>query len=247
MSLTPVQPHFHGAYLDADGRPGPVLQIGDLAFFPKGRRFVTTEPWRVESYRGIYCLFGLEIFEKITGLSDEWSPGQLAALRDIQSPTIKRDFYRIVKEVSESGFRREDVVAITAQLILVEFARYVHHMSDLPKAPSRSALADWQMRRIQDYVNGMIDNCPSVDELARVSEISRRHLTRAFKTTTGRTITEYVTEVRMTKARSLLANTDLALKEIAHRVGFSGPGSFCSAFGKAVGMTPNQFRVLHKK
>ena len=103
------------------------------------------------------------------------------------------------------------------------------------------------MRRITNYVEGMIDHFPAIDELARICEIGRRHLTRAFKATTGRTIGEYVTEVRMTKAKSLLADTDLSQKEIAYRLGFSGPSSFCVAFGKVEGMTPKQFRSEHKR
>ena len=82
--------------------------------------------------------------------------------------------------------------------------------------------------------------------MARLCEIGPGYLARAFKATAGRTIGDYVGEVRMTKARSLLADTDLPLKEIAYRLGFAGPSSFCAAFGKAVGTTPKQFRLRHR-
>jgi AraC family transcriptional regulator len=57
----------------------------------------------------------------------------------------------------------------------------------------------------------------------------------------------YVAEVRMTKARSLLAETSLSQKEIAYRLGFAGPSSFCAALGKAAGMTPNRYRRTHRR
>jgi len=246
MSLTPLIAYSRGAYLDSDGQIGPWAQVGDVTFSPQGRRLMITAPGGMESYRAIYCLFDSDVFERNTGLSGDWSSTQLAAGLDIQSPTIKRDLYRIVKEVSEPGFHREKLVEIAAQLVLAELARYLHDVSERPGPALRSALAGWQMRRIRDYVNGMVDRSPTIDELARVCEIGRRHLTRSFKATTGQTIGDYIGEVRMTKARSLLADTDLPLKEIADRLGFSGASSFCAAFGKAVGTTPKQFRSRHR-
>ncbi|MBB6255376.1 helix-turn-helix domain-containing protein [Nitrospirillum iridis] len=48
-------------------------------------------------------------------------------------------------------------------------------------------------------------------------------------------------------AKSLLCDTDLTLKEITHRLGYTGPSSFCVAFGRAIGMTPKQYMKRHKR
>lgn len=245
MSLTPQVSYSRCCYLDADGSQGPWVQAGDIMFTPRGKRLMLVAPGGTESYRGIYCSFTSALFEQLTGFAGDWSVEQLAATLNVRAPMIKRDLYRIVKEVSESGLGREKLIEATAHVALVEFARYLNQAA-LPLPPVRASLAGWQMRRITDYVEGMIDHCPSTDELARLCEIGPRHLSRAFKATTGRTIGEYVRDVRMTKAKSLLADTDLSQKEIAYRLGFSGPSSFCAVFGKEVGMTPKQFRERHR-
>jgi len=246
MSLTPQVNYSRSCYLDAEGRQGPCVEVGDIVFPPRGMRMMVRGPGGAESYRGIYCEFAASIFEQTTGLRGDWTAGQLAATLNVQAPMIKRDMYRLASEVSESGFGREKAIEATALLLMVDLARYLRQAS-LPAQPVRAALAAWQMRRITDYVEGMVDHCPSIDQLARLCEISPRHLARAFKASTGRTIGDYVREVRMIKARSLLADTRLSLKEIAHRLGFSSPSSFCVAFGKAMGVTPKQFRITSQR
>lgn len=246
MSLTPQVGYSKCCYLGADGQPGPWVQAGDIIFTPRGTRLMLVSPGGAESYRGIYCSFASPLFEQVTGLYGDWSVEQLLATLNVRAPQIKRDLYRIVKEISESEFARDSLIESAARIVLVELARFLRQATQ-PAQPARASLAAWQLRRITDYVEGMIDHSPTVDELARLCEIGPRQLARAFKATTGRTIGDYVTEVRMTKAKSLLADTELSQKEIAYRLGFSGPSSFCVAFGKTVGMTPKQFRVSHYK
>ncbi len=246
LALTPQVAYSKSCYLDADGRQELWVQAGDITFAPQGTRRLVFAPGGTESYRGIYCSFDSSTFEQTTGIRGEWSAQQLAVTHDVRAPIIKRDLYRILKEVSEFGYGREKLIEGIAQVVMVELARYLRQAS-LPEQPVCASLADWQMRRISDYVEGMIDHCPAVDELARLCEIGPRHLARAFKASSGRTIGEYVREVRMIKAKSLLADTDLQQKEIAYRLGFSCPSSFCAVFGKAVGMTPNQYRAQHSE
>jgi AraC family transcriptional regulator len=245
MALTPEVRYSRCCLLDVTGQAGPWAPVGDIMFVPRGTRLRVVTPGGAEPYRGLYCFFSPDLFGQTTGLPDSWSAEQLTAALNVRAPQIKRDLYRILKEVSETGFGREALVAGTAQIVLVELARYLRQ-ADAPMAPTRQTLAGWQMRRITDYVEGMVDHSPAVDELARLCDIAPRHLSRAFKISTGRTIGDYVTEMRLIKAKSLLCNTDLPLKEIAHRIGFSGPSSFCVAFGKAAGLTPKQFRAGHK-
>ena len=63
-----------------------------------------------------------------------------------------------------------------------------------------------------------------------------------FKENTGKTFVEYLTEVRMDKAKELLANTDLMLYSIAEKVGYENPAYFTVAFKKNNGMNPKEYR-----
>lgn len=66
-----------------------------------------------------------------------------------------------------------------------------------------------------------------------------------FKEKTGKTFIEYLTEVRMDKAKELLSNTDLMLYTVAERVGYENPAYFATAFKKNNGMNPKEYRKTY--
>ncbi|WP_419020393.1 zinc-finger-containing protein [Eubacterium callanderi] len=66
---------------------------------------------------------------------------------------------------------------------------------------------------------------------------------RLFKRSTGITLVEYILEVRMDAARTLLTDTDLSVTEIVPRVGFGDAPYFYKVFKKTNGCTPAQYRV----
>ncbi|WEK54710.1 MAG: response regulator [Candidatus Cohnella colombiensis] len=72
--------------------------------------------------------------------------------------------------------------------------------------------------------------------------LSQNYMCALFKKETSKTINEYITEVRLEKAKQLLKNRQLKLYEIAHAIGFTDPNYFSSMFKKAVGLTPSQYR-----
>lgn len=77
--------------------------------------------------------------------------------------------------------------------------------------------------------------------------VSISHFTNTFKEHTGKTFVEYLTQVRIEKAKETLINTDLMLYRIASDVGYDNPTYFASIFKKTVGITPKQFRNLYSK
>jgi AraC family transcriptional regulator len=74
--------------------------------------------------------------------------------------------------------------------------------------------------------------------------LSERYFSKLFREQTGCSVAQYIKSVQLNKAKAYLLETDLPLKEIAHRLGFSTPANFSSAFRAATGSTPGQFRNL---
>ena len=58
----------------------------------------------------------------------------------------------------------------------------------------------------------------------------------------GMTFTEYLTTLRMSKAKELLSATAMRSSEIAQAVGYNDPHYFSYLFRKHTGMTPSDFR-----
>jgi AraC family transcriptional regulator, regulatory protein of adaptative response / methylphosphotriester-DNA alkyltransferase methyltransferase len=82
-----------------------------------------------------------------------------------------------------------------------------------------------------------------IEEVARRVSVSPRQLQRAFSDVGGLGFRSYLRQVRMTNAVSLLTNTDLPVKEVAHHVGYRDPGQFSKAFKRTFGVSPTASRA----
>lgn len=77
--------------------------------------------------------------------------------------------------------------------------------------------------------------------------VSRTYLSRMIRQVSGKTVNDYITEVLYRDARRLLIFTDLTVKEIAEKLGFSDQSSFGKFFKKESGTSPANFRDGYKK
>lgn len=86
-----------------------------------------------------------------------------------------------------------------------------------------------------------------IEALARGFNVSYRSFRRAFARHTGLSPHRYLQEIRLARARTLLSQSSLSIKEIALRAGFEDTQYFCRFFHKKAGMAPTAFRAAHQK
>lgn len=81
------------------------------------------------------------------------------------------------------------------------------------------------------------------DDVANHVYFNPDYLNRVFKTETGRTLTEYIIESRLERAKELLLETDLTVSEIALQCGYSNFSYFSTLFKKSTNLSPTEFRA----
>lgn len=79
-------------------------------------------------------------------------------------------------------------------------------------------------------------------DLCLEADLSEWHLLRAFRDTFQETPHEYLTRLRLERARELLTISGRSVTEICFDVGFSSLGSFSTLFRRQVGLSPAQYR-----
>lgn len=106
----------------------------------------------------------------------------------------------------------------------------------------RNERSDSQIHTAIDYINNNYTSNISLDDVSRVINISPYYFSKLFKEETGEGFVEYLTKLRIEKAKDLLLNTDMPMKEICLEVGYPDPNYFSRTFKKNYGVTPTEYK-----
>ena len=139
----------------------------------------------------------------------------------------------------------EDVFEPRARLCAQQIA------DKLGLGPERDAAADvvkarlprHKLERVNAFIDANLSRRLHVGDLAAVAYLSPFHFTRLLKQATGLSPHAYLTFHRIERAKRMLAESGLALVEVAARVGFQTQGHFTEVFRRHAGTTPRRFRV----
>jgi len=127
-------------------------------------------------------------------------------------------------------------------LLCTQLIRAHSSIGALQPAEPRRGLANWQVKRITGYMRDFIDRDIGLEELARLVGLSQFHFCTAFRLAVGKSPHHYLTALRMTRARELLAEPGLSIIQVALAVGYQTPSAFTASFRKATSLTPSAFR-----
>lgn len=98
-----------------------------------------------------------------------------------------------------------------------------------------------------EYIEENIDKDISLDQLADHLGVSNFYLSKLFKDEKGDNYISYVTELRLEKARKLLGDDSLIIKEITSMVGYKDQNYFSKLFKQRYGLSPSEYRETLNK
>lgn len=98
------------------------------------------------------------------------------------------------------------------------------------------------INKIKKYVEDHFTEGITLELTASIYYVSKEYLSKAFKTATGKGFTEYLTELRMERAKELILDYKVPLKEVGEMVGYLDQAHFYKTFKRYFGMTPGEIR-----
>lgn len=119
--------------------------------------------------------------------------------------------------------------------------RLIRAMRHMPRA-STTVTERMEIHKACDFIHEFYFRKLKVKDIAEVAAISESHFAHVFKRETGHSPADYVSMIRIDKAKKLLRAGELSVSEIADRTGFSSASHFSTAFAKATGTAPAEFR-----
>ena len=101
---------------------------------------------------------------------------------------------------------------------------------------------DKELKDIETYILNNLNNDVSLSSVAKHFYYNPSYFSRYFKNLSGVKYKDYLINLQLTQAKSLLINTNLFIQEIANRCGFKSFTNFLLVFKKHENMTPSEYR-----
>lgn len=163
----------------------------------------------------------------------------------VRDPTIGQVADRITEEMKLPGIATQLFARCMAQRLAVHLLRFHSNLRSAPRLGA-TELPIWKLRRVQGYIEGHLDQDITLNDLARIAEMSIFHFVRCFKQSRGITPHQYIMRRRMEAAKALLQDSDLDIGQVALSIGLRSQSHFASIFQRHTGMSPTRFRRLVK-
>ena len=153
----------------------------------------------------------------------------------------------IVKPFNLDILRRTIVNLIhTHQMLQMKYARN-DQLEELVEDIKMKSPDEKLLEKVMSVINKNLGNSDlSVDKIADEVGISRVHLHRKMKELTGQTPHDFIRNIRLKKAATLLSSGDMNVSEVMYACGFSNAASFSTVFKKLYGVSPRDYMNEHQ-
>lgn len=228
---------------DQTERLGP----GDLIFIEPGRDHVLAsqpqgqDPSQDGSETLLLCGYCEFADGTLTPLLDALP--SLTIVREeefLKHPWLKSTLDQLSTEYLSQQPGAELVVNKLTEIVLVELIR-INFGRD-SEGQFIAALSDKRISRALQQLHTNPETAWTLDTLSEKVGMSRAAFAKRFKELVGHPMFEYLTMLRIQRARELLRESNLPLYEVANRVGYESDLAFTKTFKKYTGTTPTRYR-----
>jgi two-component system response regulator YesN len=230
-----------------------IISINDLES-GKGMNLLSYNEWEKQLLSAMKTGKSSEVSHVLSDWFEDLKSAKLSM--DKCYGSIHKLLVALMNLIVETGFDEAEVFAqdpfsrISAMKTLEEVKawlaetcqRIIHYLSD-----KRTDAARNQMKLAETYIREQYhDENFALQHVCNHIYMSISYFSALFKQHTGETFVEYLTRIRLDKAKELLTVTQLKTYDIAARVGYSDPQYFSVIFKRITGMTPKEYRISKK-
>lgn len=220
------------------------LQTGNLIFIPQGVLHSTDSETCLETKRLLLNFDDAIIPDSYRPLIEDLAQDNIIYIPKNDLPKIDALFQKIEYEYNSQNSYKQEMLDLHI-LELITLIMRVREKDKKPDLSPQNAL----VYQISKYIRKNYHRSISLGSLSEHFSISQSYLSRRFKNVLGIGVSDYITYIRILHAEQLLKTTNYPITRIAEECGYNDGNYFVTAFKKAKGVTPFQFRkhFLKKK
>lgn len=225
-------------------KPGEDLNFGQLMLHPADVITHAQGADENEDVRTLECRFEREWMREVTGAPMNWEDAALLPCLDVRNADLDHSVRRLMREMLEPGFASLVLAETLGMSMAIDIVRHFGGNPDEAEFARhvRGGLSPGRLRQIRDYIESFDEGSPTLADVASQCGVSVAHLRRMYKFSTGQTLHDFIEDVRVGRAKTLLLDSNMPLKVISYKLGFCHPSAFSFAFKKSSGESPRAFR-----
>lgn len=159
------------------------------------------------------------------------------------TPVANETWYLINQFISETTNRQRGFEFIQEGITLQLMVNLLRQLrSNLPRERSERGRAQENIYKAIEFINDCYDQDFSLEDIARIANLSPYHFIRVFKAETGMTPHEYMINIKISRIKEKLADKNLSICQVFSLCGMDYNGHFAAVFKRKVGLTPSQYR-----
>ncbi|GAA4164914.1 AraC family transcriptional regulator [Chryseobacterium ginsenosidimutans] len=191
-------------------------------------------------YNYIFNLINPEANNESANILESMIKNNYIFLHKQTPPYMTVEMHMILEEIvsySKKGvIQKLFVEAKIIKLLILIFEQFneKNTFEETPKTPSM----------IKKFVDENYHKNIKVEEIGKLIGINQNKIRKEFKAQYHITVSDYISELRMLKAKKLIINKDIMIKEIAIECGYEYVQNFTRAFKKKFGVSPEKLRTL---
>ncbi len=224
------------------------LDPGDIFVIPSGtvHSLKASQP----GWRFIFC-FEIDFLSKIPSFSN--LSGYLNSpilISQNAFPAIYRQCISLIMQMAEYYWSLRPCMELHVNACLLSlFACYGDYMINqgglASVEPAAREALSLRMNIALRYIDNHYTENLSLKDAAEQAGFSKYHFSRLFKEYTGQTFSDYLRNIRIRAAQSMLLIPDMKVSTIAQDCGFSSLSAFNKSFLAITGCTPTKYRLLY--
>jgi AraC-like DNA-binding protein len=154
--------------------------------------------------------------------------------------------YSLINELSAEQDPFEQFLKFLRLLYLLSKDEGARELSSVSFVSDGPRTDNSRVMKVKRYIDLNYAGDVSLPVLADIAGMTPPSLSRFFRMSTGRTVKDYIAEVRLGAAARLLVDTQLNIADICERSGYGNLSNFNRIFKARRGLTPKAFRELYK-